>query len=149
MKKGVPVSPGIAVARAYCVDEVLARREEGYEVIGFVGNDRRLLGQSLINPRVIGMVSDLEQIVHRYHADRVVIAVGDGRGHLPLESLLELKLRDDVAIEESAVFYERLTGKISTGQLRPSQLIFASSSRWPSPFAKRLIWRPRSRQSSA
>jgi phosphoenolpyruvate-protein phosphotransferase len=27
MKKGVPVSPGIAVARAYCVDEVLARRE--------------------------------------------------------------------------------------------------------------------------
>jgi phosphoenolpyruvate-protein phosphotransferase len=27
MKKGVPVSPGVAVARAYCVDEVLARRE--------------------------------------------------------------------------------------------------------------------------
>ena len=30
MKKGVPVSPGIAVARAYCVDEVLARREPQY-----------------------------------------------------------------------------------------------------------------------
>jgi phosphoenolpyruvate-protein phosphotransferase len=27
MKKGVPVSPGVAVARAYCVDELLARRE--------------------------------------------------------------------------------------------------------------------------
>src|SRR3954453_6614978 len=27
MLKGVPVSPGIAVARAYCVDEVLARRD--------------------------------------------------------------------------------------------------------------------------
>src|SRR5262245_27214684 len=27
MRKGVPVSPGVAVARAYCVDEVLARRE--------------------------------------------------------------------------------------------------------------------------
>lgn len=27
MKRGVPVSPGVAVARAYCVDEVLARRE--------------------------------------------------------------------------------------------------------------------------
>ena len=27
MKKGVPVSPGVAVARAYCVDEVLAPRE--------------------------------------------------------------------------------------------------------------------------
>ena len=27
MKRGVPVSPGVAVARAYCVDHVLARRE--------------------------------------------------------------------------------------------------------------------------
>lgn len=27
MKKGVPISPGIAVARAYCLDEVLARRD--------------------------------------------------------------------------------------------------------------------------
>ncbi|MCI0458405.1 MAG: phosphoenolpyruvate--protein phosphotransferase [Gemmataceae bacterium] len=30
MRKGVPVSPGVAVARAYCVDEVLARREPQY-----------------------------------------------------------------------------------------------------------------------
>src|ERR1700726_1179180 len=27
MLKGIPVSPGIVVARAYCVDEVLAQRE--------------------------------------------------------------------------------------------------------------------------
>jgi phosphoenolpyruvate-protein phosphotransferase len=27
MKKGIPVSPGVAVARAYCMDEVLASRE--------------------------------------------------------------------------------------------------------------------------
>src|SRR5205085_55859 len=27
MKKGVPVSPGVAVARAYCMDQTLARRE--------------------------------------------------------------------------------------------------------------------------
>lgn len=27
MKRGVPVSPGVAVARAYCLDQVLARRE--------------------------------------------------------------------------------------------------------------------------
>lgn len=30
VKKGVPVSPGIAVARAYCIDEVLARRAPQY-----------------------------------------------------------------------------------------------------------------------
>jgi len=119
--------------------EVLARREEGFDIVGFVGNDPRQVGHSLINPRVIGTISDLEQIVHVYHADRVVIAVGDERGRLPLESLLQLKLRDEVTIEESAVFYERLTGKISTGQLRPSQLIFSSSSRWQYFYRR---WRP-------
>lgn len=30
MKKGVPISAGVAVARAYCVDEVLGRREPQY-----------------------------------------------------------------------------------------------------------------------
>src|SRR5438128_3749239 len=30
MKKGVPVSPGVAVARAYCVDEVLAPQEPSH-----------------------------------------------------------------------------------------------------------------------
>lgn len=30
MLKGIPVSPGVAVARAYCVDTVLARREPQY-----------------------------------------------------------------------------------------------------------------------
>src|SRR5437867_6766795 len=43
--------------------QVLARREDGVEIVGFVGNDRRLLGRSLLNPRVIGMVSDLEEVV--------------------------------------------------------------------------------------
>src|SRR5205807_9549497 len=30
LKRGVPVSPGVAVARAYCVDEVLAPREPAH-----------------------------------------------------------------------------------------------------------------------
>jgi|GEM_PF-4693671 len=30
MNKGVPVSPGVVVARAYCVDEALARQEPGH-----------------------------------------------------------------------------------------------------------------------
>ena len=113
----------IALAR-----EVLARREDGFEVVGFVGTDQRLVGRSLINPRVLGTMSELEDVVHRSHTQRIVIALGDQRGKLPLQSLLQLKLRDDVAIEEGPAFYERLTGRISIEQLRPSQLIFAEHS---------------------
>ncbi len=108
--------------------EVLERREVGYEVVGFVGDDPKLLGQSLINPRVIGLTPDLEEIVRRYRPDRIVVAISQRRGRLPLDPLLRLKLRSDVAVEDSTSFYERLTGKISTEMLRPSWLIFSNIS---------------------
>ncbi len=109
--------------------EVLDRREEGYQIIGFVGDDPALVGKSLINPRVIGLTSELEAIVDRYHIDRIVVSLNDRRKRLPIFSLLEIRLRDGISIEESTTFYERLTGKISTELLRPSWLIFSSHSR--------------------
>lgn len=110
--------------------EVLTRRAAGYEVVGFVGDDPSLVGRSLINPCVVGTMPELEEIVRRYRADRIVVALADRRGRMPLDLLLKLKLRDGVAVEESDPFYERLTGKIGGERLRPSQLVFADTSRW-------------------
>jgi sugar transferase (PEP-CTERM system associated) len=109
--------------------EVLERPEVGYRVVGFVGDDPALVGKSLINPCVVGLNSELEEIVHRYRPDRIVVAITDRRGHLPLDPLLKLKLEDSVAVEEMASFHERLTGKICTEMLRPSWLIFSNSTR--------------------
>ena len=109
--------------------EVLERQEGGYQIIGFVGDDPALVGKSLINPRVIGLTSELETVVERYHIDRIVVSLNDRRNRLPIFSLLDIRLRDGIAIEESTTFYERLTGKISTELLRPSWLIFSSNSR--------------------
>lgn len=110
--------------------EVLQRREAGYEVVGFIGDDPAQVGQSLINPCVIGTADELEDVVRRYNADRIVVALTDRRGRMPLDPLLNVKLRDDVAVEDSASFFERLTGKISTERLQPSQLIFSDNLRW-------------------
>src|SRR5262249_34921493 len=82
--------PAINIAR-----EILQRREHGYEVIGFVGNDSALVGQSLINPRVVGVIDDLEELVRRRRPDRIVVALSDRRGKLPLDLLLRLKVRDE------------------------------------------------------
>jgi sugar transferase (PEP-CTERM system associated) len=109
--------------------EVLEQKEVGYQVVGFVGDDPRLVGKSLINPRVIGLTSQLEMLVNQYHVDRIVIVLNERRNRLPFESLLDLRLRDGIAIEESASFYERLTGKLSLELLRPIWLIFSSHSR--------------------
>jgi sugar transferase (PEP-CTERM system associated) len=110
--------------------EVLARRGDGYEIVGFVGEDPKLIGQSLINPCVVGAVTELEEVTKRYRVDRIVVALPDGPGRLPLDPLLNLRIRDKIAVEESASFYERLTGKIGTERLEPSRLIFADIARW-------------------
>lgn len=109
--------------------DILERPEVGYKIVGFVGDDPTLVGKSLINPSVIGLTSELEDVVRRHRPDRIIVAVTERRGHLPINPLLRLKLQDSIAVEESASFYERLTGKISTEMLRPSWLIFSNTSR--------------------
>jgi sugar transferase (PEP-CTERM system associated) len=110
--------------------EMLMRREAGYDVIGFVGDDPAQIGQSLINPCVVGVMYDLEAVVSRHRPDRIVIAMSDRRGRLPLDLLLKLKVRDGVMVDESDSFYEKLTGKIGGERLRLGQLVFADASRW-------------------
>ena len=116
--------PAIEVAR-----EVLNRPDAGYRIVGFVGTDSELLGKSLINPRVIGLTEQLGTIVKEEGIDRIVVAMGERRGQLPTDRLLELSLAGDVSIEEGASFYERVTGRVSLNMIRPSWLIFSGRGR--------------------
>ena len=109
--------------------EVLERRDAGYRIVGFVDNRPELVGQSLVNPRVIGLTNELGQIVQREGINRVVVAMAERRGQFPVQQLLDLSLSGDVAIEECASFYERLTGRVSLDMLRPSWLIFSGRGR--------------------
>jgi sugar transferase (PEP-CTERM system associated) len=109
--------------------ETLGRPDAGFRVVGFVDNDPALVGKSLINPKVIGLTSELGSLVKRENIDRIVVAIGDRRGQFPTEELLRLSLSGDVSIEESASFYERLTGRVLLDLIRPSWLIFSSRGR--------------------
>lgn len=109
--------------------EVLARPDAGYRIVGFVGTDAEQLGKSLINPRVIGMTNQLEEIVKREGIDRIVVAMSERRTQLPTDKLLKLSLSGDVSIEEGATFYERVSGRVSLDMIRPSWLIFTGRGR--------------------
>lgn len=109
--------------------QVLDRPDAGYRIVGFVGTDSEMLGKSLINPRVIGLTDDLDEIVKREGIDRIVVAMGERRGQLPTDKLLKLSLAGDVSIEEGATFYERVTGRVSLNMIRPSWLIFTGRGR--------------------
>jgi sugar transferase (PEP-CTERM system associated) len=123
--------------------EALERRDAGYRVIGFVDTDPALVGKSLINPRVIGLTSELGALVKRENVDRIVVALGERRGQFPTDQLLDLSLSGNVSIEECASFYERLTGRVHLDMMRPSWLIFSGRGRQKrlSAFSRALMHR--------
>ena len=109
--------------------EVLSRPDAGYRIVGFVGTDSEQVGKSLINPRVVGLTSELGDVVKRENVDRIVVAMGERRGQFPTDKLLQLSLAGHVTIEEGAAFYERITGRVSLSMIRPSWLIFTGPGR--------------------
>ncbi|HEX6043652.1 MAG TPA: TIGR03013 family XrtA/PEP-CTERM system glycosyltransferase [Pyrinomonadaceae bacterium] len=109
--------------------EVLSRPDAGYRIVGFVGTDAEMVGKSLINPRVVGVTDQLGDVVKRENVDRIVVAMGERRGQFPTDKLLQLSLAGHVTIEEGAAFYERITGRVSLGMIRPSWLIFTGPGR--------------------
>jgi len=125
---------GTGAAAVELVRELLDRREElGVEIVGFVDTDPAAVGQSLVNPGVVGLLSDIPGIVAERGVDRVVVSMADARGKLPMHDLLAMKLRDGVRFAHLATVYEEYTGKIAVENLRPSWFVFSEGfgkSRW-------------------
>jgi sugar transferase (PEP-CTERM system associated) len=120
---------GTGVAAVGLATELHQRRQElGVEIVGFVDPDPELVGTSLVNPGVIGIIDDIPTIVRDQDVDRVVVSLADARGKLPMGKLLEMKLTG-VQFDHLATVYEEYTGKIAVENLRPSWLIFSEGFR--------------------
>lgn len=72
---------------------------------------------------VLGTANDLVALAAEHRVARVVVALEERRGTLPVKPLLALRMAG-VLIEEKEAMYERITGKIAVQSLRPSYLIF-------------------------
>ncbi len=73
---------------------------------------------------VLGSLEDLDLIVGKVRPHRIVVALDERRGRLPVGPLLESRVRG-VAVEEGVEFYERLTRRLAIDALTPSALIFS------------------------
>jgi exopolysaccharide biosynthesis polyprenyl glycosylphosphotransferase len=76
----------------------------------------------------LGSLDRLAVIVEEVRADRIVVALRDRRGQLPLEPLLESRARG-VVVEDALEFYERLSGRMAIEALTPGSLINARGFR--------------------
>src|SRR5262249_8892982 len=74
--------------------------------------------------RWLGPPERLGDIVDAVRPSRSIVAVGDRRERLPMQLLLESRVRG-IIVEDGLEFYERLTGKVAIEALKPSALIQA------------------------
>jgi sugar transferase (PEP-CTERM system associated) len=93
------------------------RTNLGIDVVGWTGNVVGDLSRETLAHHLMGMV-------HQNRVHRVIVALPDRRGTLPVEELLALRLAG-VKIEEATSWLERISGRIEVDQLYPSWLIFA------------------------
>jgi exopolysaccharide biosynthesis polyprenyl glycosylphosphotransferase len=106
----------------------------GYAVIGIVddGGAIPLQTSAATQASILGSLNNLEELVRNIYPDLIVVALAERRGRLPVNELLEMRLRG-IAVEDGIAIYERLTGKLAIESLTPSHLIFSqdlSRPRW-------------------
>lgn len=109
------------------IDEIEGPRSRRYHVAGIV-SDEAPDPDSPDAARWLGVYDQLAEIVQRVQPSRIVVAVADRRERLPMQSLLESRVRG-IVVEDATDFYERLTGKIAIEALRPSVLIMSKGFR--------------------
>ena len=121
---------GTSQAAIVLARELFERRYElGVDIVGFVDPDPTRVGAPIINPGVVGAIDDIPALTARLRVDRVVVSLSDARGKLPMDHLLDVRLRSGVLFDHLANVYEDYTGKIALENLRPSWLVFSTGFR--------------------
>jgi len=102
-----------------------SRPELGVNVVSHLAATSGVDSQSCDHEMSPGTsVDDLAQSVKSFRVDRVVVAMGERRGKMPVDALLSLK-SSGVVVQDGTDVYEAITGKIPIESLRLGWLLFS------------------------
>ena len=95
--------------------------EIGVEIVSWTGKMEGAVTRESVAVHLL-------EIVKRQKVHRVIVAMPDRRGTIPMQELLDLRMQG-VKIEEAATWLERISGKIEVENLYPSWLVFGDGFR--------------------
>ncbi len=96
-----------------------------YQLIGFAEQDGSRIGEVVaMGARILTRFSELEQY-SLGRIDRIIVAVDEKRGRLPMNELMQLRL-SGLEIEDAASFFERTSGQLAVETMLPSWLVFSN-----------------------
>jgi len=99
------------------VRSIRDRVDLGMDVVGWSST----LGTSDLT---VDLVNGPSALMRSRTVDRVIVALSDRRGVIPVQTLLELKLKG-VKVQDATEVIEKVSGKIGVDGLYPSWLIFS------------------------
>ncbi|MFQ5455864.1 MAG: TIGR03013 family XrtA/PEP-CTERM system glycosyltransferase [Nitrospirota bacterium] len=105
-------------------DEVETREELGIDIVGYIGSSVENIGINELELKVIGRYNDLEEIAKKEKIERIIVAMPERRGMVPMETLLKCKIQG-IVVEDGISFYEKILLKIPIEGLNPGWLIFS------------------------
>jgi sugar transferase (PEP-CTERM system associated) len=119
--------------RAQRLLQGLRRQAIGVEVVGWSGDIEGDVNRESVASHLLGLAK--KGAVHR-----VIVALNDRRGTLPVEQLLALRLAG-AKVEEATSWLEKISGRIEVEHLYPSWLIFTEGFRFNkfNHFLRRLL----------
>jgi sugar transferase (PEP-CTERM system associated) len=117
---------GVGERAQRLVNALRLRSELGVEVAGWSGNVEGELNRE-------SLAAHLMELIHEHRVHRVIVAMEDRRGNLPVMEILHLRLAG-VKIEEATSWLEKITGRIEVDNLYPSWLVFNEGFRFSASF---------------
>lgn len=109
------------------VNALRQRTELGMEVVGWAG----AMGNGSMTRESLGAY--LISLWQNRQVDRVIVALSDRRGTMPVTELLQLRVRG-VKIEDATALLEKVSGKLDVDALNPSWLIYSQGFRLNATF---------------
>jgi sugar transferase (PEP-CTERM system associated) len=118
----------------HLVDAIRNRTDLGMELVGWAG----AIANGSVHRETVA--DQLRTLGTRIPVDRVILAMSDRRGIMPVRELLDLRLAG-IKVEDASSLLEKVNGKIELEGLHPSALIFAEGFRVGASFllARRVV----------
>jgi sugar transferase (PEP-CTERM system associated) len=119
---------------------LMARSGYSVEVVGFLEKNASRLGESLVNPKIIGSYDQVQEIAQLHQVDTIAVCLEDRRTVLPVQALLDMKVMGREVVDGN-VLIEEESGRLSIDHLRPSMLIFSDGFQrcWRTLIVKRAL----------
>lgn len=111
-------------------DEISTRPNCGYRLMGLIAASQADKLRESPYP-ILGTLDQIQSVIDKAGASRIIVALPESRGLLPVHQLVEAKVGKNMIVENGDEVYEKITGKLAIEALTPSRIIFSEDFRVP------------------